>query len=194
MCADELREPPQNLNAERTVLGSMLIDYSTIDIVMDYLSAECFYPTAHQEIFKAVKELHEEHQPVDFISVSELLERNHKLEIVGGRSFLAELEQDVLTTQNADHYCALVKDAWQRRELIKASHNIIEDCYKSELDSEELIDRSEKRVFEITEETSGSDLKRYPQLPNGLTRNWKNGVKILMRLLEFAQISFILMK
>ena len=125
----ELREPPKNLNAERTVLGSMMINNAVIDIVVDQLRRDNFYPTAHREIFGAAVELHNEHLPVDLISVAEHLDRNGKLDLAGGRSYLAGLEEDVLTTQNIEHYCRLVKEAAQRRQLIQASYEVIEDCY-----------------------------------------------------------------
>ncbi len=145
-----IHEPPKNLNAERTVLGACLIDNSTIDIVLDILSANIFYPTAHQEIFGAIKALHADHLPVDVISVAEHLDRHGKLDVVGGAAYLAGFREHVLTTQNIEHYCLLVRDAWQRRELIQASHEIVEDCHNAGLENKELLSVTEARLKRIT--------------------------------------------
>ncbi|MBN1515002.1 replicative DNA helicase [Candidatus Sumerlaeota bacterium] len=155
----ELREPPRNESAERTVLGAAMIDNSTIDIALDYLTPVSFYSAAHQEIFRCVLELHKEHRPVDYISVAEALERQQKLELVGGRAYLADLEDEVLTTQNIEHYCALVKTAWQKRELISASMEIIDDCHNAEMEGESLFDRTEKRISDITQHKSSKEFQ-----------------------------------
>jgi len=114
---DTIHELPKNLKAECAVIGACLIDNSAIDQVLDMLKAEMFYPDAHKETFRAIGILHNEHNPVDLVSVSELLERKNKLELVGGRAYLVTFEQHVLTTQNIGHYCGLVLESWRLREI-----------------------------------------------------------------------------
>jgi replicative DNA helicase len=147
----QVREPPKNLNAERTVLGAALIDNSTIDIITDVLECAHFYATAHQEIFSAIKALHKESLPIEIVSVAEWLDRMGKLDAVGGAAYLAGFEQHVLTTQNIEHYCLLVRDSWQRRELIQASYEIVEDCHRAELNNDELTAETESRIKQITQ-------------------------------------------
>lgn len=148
MTADELIEPPKNINAERTVLGACLIDNARIETVAGVLRSSDFYPQAHQEIFKAIIELSSLDVDVDLISVSALLEKNNKLELVGGRAALAEFEQHVLTTgeKNIRAYALKVKHAAQRRETIKAAHETINLAQDAEKPLSTLFDHLQKTV------------------------------------------------
>jgi len=128
-----MREPPKNLNAERAVIGAGLIDNATINVSMDLISGKMLYPTAHQEIWAAMLGLHKDNITVDLVSVAEYLERNGKLKSCGGAAYLAEFEQYVLTTQNPEYYCELVKDAWTRRATINAAYETIEDAYRQDI-------------------------------------------------------------
>ena len=134
-----LIEPPKNINAECTVLGACLIDYLAIERAVNILNPVCFYPSAHKEIFNEILALHSEHKPVDLVSVSEYLDRYHKLDMVGGRAYLATLEQHVLTTQNVEHYASLVLDAYIKREAIQEAREIIKRAHTPELKSEDLL-------------------------------------------------------
>ena len=154
----QVREPPKNLNAERTVLGAALIDNSTINIILDVLEGKDFYATAHQEVFGTIKTLHRDGVAVDIVSVAEWLDRHGKLDAIGGLACLAGFELHVLTTQNVEHYCNLVRDAWQRRELIQASYEIVEDCHRADLKNDELLCETEARLKSITQGRSGGGL------------------------------------
>lgn len=163
-----IHEPPKNLDAERTVLGSALIANNTIDIIVDLLKQEHFYPTAHKEVFLAIKKLHAEELPVDLISVAEYLERMGRLEVVGGRAYLAEFEQHVLTTQNIEYYCGLVLATWQRREIIQASHETIEDAYNEELENSDLFSKAEKRLRILDDDKSTGGLEGIQEIALGV--------------------------
>lgn len=108
--------PPMNIPAERTVLGSCLIDNRVIDLMLATLRAEMFYPTSHQEIYCTIEALHREQAPVDVVSVAEWLERHGKLDVVGGAAYLAGFREYVLTTSNTAHYNNLVLEVWRDRE------------------------------------------------------------------------------
>jgi len=117
--------PPKNNKAECAVLGACLIDNSAIDQALAILKPEMFYPDAHKEMFRAITALHTERKPVDLVSISEFLERKNKLDLVGGRTYLATFEMHVLTTQNIGYYAGLVKGSWKRRELINVGRELI---------------------------------------------------------------------
>lgn len=127
--APTTQAPPQNIAAERTVLGSCMIDNGVIDATIDALKTEHFYFTDHQKIFEAIKALHSERAPVDFLSVCNHLEQAGELEQIGGRSYLAGFEQDVLTTQNPLFWVEKVLTAHRLRETIKIGHTLIEAGY-----------------------------------------------------------------
>ena len=145
------KEPPKNIPAEKTVLAACLIDCSACAIVLDTLKAEQLYATPHQTIFRTIKAIYDAGDTVDLVSVAEHLDRHGLLDGIGGAAYLAGLEQYVLTTQKStiDQYCRLVHDAWQRRELIRQAYEIIEDAHKTELENDELIEATERRIAGI---------------------------------------------
>ena len=141
---DEIREPPKNINAERTVLGSALIDNTTINTLIDRLTKRHFYPTAHQVIFAVIGDLHDANasgrNPVDVVSVGERLHTAGKLALIGGRSYLAGLEEDVLTTQNIEYYCDLLDEALALRDLLESSYKTIERVHAQDANAQSIID------------------------------------------------------
>jgi replicative DNA helicase len=149
-----VREPPKNLDAERTVLGSCLIDNSCIDVVMGILATACFYATAHQVIFGAVLDLHQKRAPVDIVSVAVLLNEQGQLDAVGGAAYMAAFELHVLTTQNVAHYANIVLEKWKQREEIQLAHEEIEANHEPDSDKRSEMRAEIRKRRQALEETS----------------------------------------
>ncbi|AAD36801.1 MULTISPECIES: replicative DNA helicase [Thermotoga] len=145
-----MRVPPHNLEAEVAVLGSILIDPSVINDVLEILSHEDFYLKKHQHIFRAMEELYDEGKPVDVVSVCDKLQSMGKLEEVGGDLEVAQLAEAVPSSAHALHYAEIVKEKSILRKLIEISRKISESAYMEE-DVEILLDNAEKMIFEISE-------------------------------------------
>mgnify|MGYP001609142463 CR=1 FL=1 len=143
------RLPPQNLDAEQAVLGSMLLEESAIIAAAEHLDERVFYKDAHRKIFATLLALYTANTPVDLITVTDELKRRNQLEEVGGASYLATLTSVVPTAANAEHYCRIVKQKAILRDLIRVSTRIAGDCYEEALEPDVLLDRAETMIFDI---------------------------------------------
>ncbi|MDH4100756.1 MAG: replicative DNA helicase [Nitrospirota bacterium] len=143
--------PPQNLEAELSLLGAVLIEEEAIDRVLEIISIDDFYRDAHRRIFQRMIELHEQRQSIDLITLSEILQRNNELDAVGGRAYLASLTNAVFTAANVAHYARIIREKSILRKLISASTEIITSAYEDSLEVGELIDKAAQRMFEISE-------------------------------------------
>lgn len=146
-----LKIPPQNIEAEQTVLGSILIDKNAIHKIADVLEEHDFYSPAHEEIFKAIIELYIKHQPIDIATVANALKESGRLKDVGGSGYLAELTNLVTTAAHADHYAQIVKEKKVLRDLIKTSAEITESAFDPGEDVESLLDSIEQRILNISQ-------------------------------------------
>ncbi|MCM8813867.1 MAG: replicative DNA helicase [Candidatus Omnitrophica bacterium] len=147
--------PPQNIEAEMAVLGSMLMEESAIADVIADLQEDCFYRENHRKIFAAMVRLFNENQPVDLITLTEQLRRENVLEAVGGPAYLTELTNVVPTAANVLHHVKIVKEKSLLRNLISTATTIITEGYEHDQEVDVLLDKAEKLIFEI----SGSKLK-----------------------------------
>ncbi len=145
------RVPPQSLDAEMAVLGSMMIDNECIGKVVEILEAVHFYRTAHQKIFSAALTLYEKNEPVDLITLSEELKRQKMLEEVGGVYYLTELTETIPSSANVEHHARIVLERYLMRKLIEEAAGIAKDCYEAEEDVYHILDRSEQRIFGLSE-------------------------------------------
>ncbi|WP_120168928.1 replicative DNA helicase [Thermohalobacter berrensis] len=143
--------PPHSLEAEQSVLGSMLLDKDSIITATEMLRSEDFYKEAHNEIFTAIIELHNRNEPVDLITLSEELKKRGTLEAIGGTTYLADLPEGISTTANIKNYCEIVKEKSILRKLIKASNEIISKGYEADQDINNIIELAEKKIFNITQ-------------------------------------------
>ena len=143
------RIPPQNLEAEQSVLGSMIIEKEAIFTASELLRNHDFYRTAHQKIFDAIIALSERNEPVDLVTLAEELERRRSLEEVGGMAYLVSLANAVPTAANVRYYAQIVQEKSILRSLINAATNIVARCYDSTDDVEEILDQAEQSIFEI---------------------------------------------
>ncbi|MBM3462027.1 MAG: replicative DNA helicase [Armatimonadetes bacterium] len=152
--------PPQNLEAERSVLGACLIDKDAIALVAEVLDTDnVFYRRAHQVVFDCMKALHELGEPVDLITLSNMLERREQFQEVGGSDYLLELLEVVPTAANCVHYARIVRERAIRRELIRAGTSIVQMAHEPAEDVSELINRAEQIVFNVAEKRVVQDFE-----------------------------------
>jgi len=143
------RMPPQNLEAEQAVLGSMLIEEEALVHAAELLDDAVFYKDAHRHIFSTLLALYKANTPVDLVTVTEALKQRNLLEEVGGASYLATLTTIVPTAANAEYYCRIVKQKAILRALIRAATHIAGECYEEAQEPDLLLDRAESLIFDI---------------------------------------------
>ena len=143
--------PPQNLEAEQSILGGILIDNDAIDTVIEILTTQDFYKESHKKIFDCMAGLSERSQPIDIITLTEELKKKNILDEVGGISYIGYLTDSVPTAANIRVYAKIVKEKAILRKLISTATEIATKCYETEGDAGELLDQAEKVIFEISE-------------------------------------------
>ncbi len=148
------RIPPQSIEAEQSVLGSMLIDKEVVPVVMEILKPEDFYRPDHREIYNVIIELFDKAQPIDLITVSERLKLHGKLELVGGLEYLSNIATEVPTTANVKHYSKIVEEKALLRKLIKASSDIVDLGFNASEEVSYILDKAEQSVFDILQKRS----------------------------------------
>jgi replicative DNA helicase len=142
--------PPQNLEAEESILSAVLIDNSTLLDILEILTPEDFYRSAHQKIFAAISDLFSKNEPVDLITLSNLLKEKGHLEEVGGATYLARLVDTAPLAVNAQHYAKIVHNKASLRRLIQNANKIAKRCYEDQGDVDDVIDFAEQSIFEIS--------------------------------------------
>lgn len=146
------RLAPQALDAEMAVLGSMLIDRDAIDRTLDILDAKHFYSGKHQLIYNTIRSMFDRNIAVDMVTIVEELKGAGKLAEAGSEVYLSEIIDKVSSSANVTHYAKIVRQKATIRELINSATSIIEDCYNSsETDNDELIDKAQERIYEISQ-------------------------------------------
>ncbi len=145
------RIPPQNLEAEQSVLGAILLENEGLAKAMEIVMVDDFYRDAHRRIFQRMLDLDERNEPIDLITLSDELSRKNELEAVGGSSYLAALVESVPTAANIRHHCRIVREKAAGRNLITTSTEIAGLAYEGGLEVDDLIDEAEKRIFELSE-------------------------------------------
>src|SRR3989344_2312549 len=148
-----LKLPPQNLEAEQSVLGALMLDKNAIINVADILLPEDFYKPAHAKIYEEILKLYEKREPIDFLSVTTKLKNGNLLKEVGGNSYLTQLIESVPTSAHVEHYAKLVKEKKILRDLIRASAEITENAVDATEDIETLLDTIEQKVFAISQQS-----------------------------------------
>jgi len=153
--ANELPEklPPQSIEAEQSLLGSLMLDRNAITKVADFLQPKDFYRATHQEIYQACQDLFEKGEPIDILSVSNRLREKNLLDEIGGHSYLTELINSVPTASHVLNYAKIVQRKRILRDLIDASHEIGILGYNETEDTDLLLDQAEKRIFSIAQKS-----------------------------------------
>lgn len=149
----DLKLPPQDLEAEQSVLGALMLDKDAIVSVADILSPTDFYKKSHSLIYGAIQKLWERREPIDILSVTAELKRTEELKEIGGSSYLTELINSVPTAAHVGHYAKVVKEKHILRDLINASAEITEEAFHPEGDIESLLDEIEQKIFAISQKS-----------------------------------------
>jgi replicative DNA helicase len=146
------RIPPQNLEAERSILGGLLIDKDAMTSVAEFLEPVHFYEDKHAQIFKAMLSLYEKRQPIDLITLTAELKKQELYDSVGGTSYISELASFVPTAANITYYGQMVKEHFTKRELIRVSGKISELSFDDTGDVKNILDQAEQAIFAISQE------------------------------------------
>jgi replicative DNA helicase len=150
--------PPQNLDAEKSLLGAVLIDEETLADISEHVTTKDFYDKRHATIFGGMMRLYEKHKPVDLLTLTDELKRKNEIEIVGGSAYLTELTNYVPTAAHAEAYAELVAQKAVRRRLIKASSEISELGYNEDTTTQELLEKAEAELFSVSDQSLKQDL------------------------------------
>ena len=142
---------PHNAEAERTVLGAILVDNQAFNSAAEILGRDDFYREAHRRIFSAMAGLAERSQPIDLVTLKDELARQSALEAAGGPAYLAGLVDGVPRITSVEHWSRLIKEKAVLRNLIHAGNRIVTSCYEAEDEAAVLLDRAEKAIFDIAE-------------------------------------------
>ncbi len=152
-----LRVPPQDLDAEKSVLGAILVDASAIHLVVEFLRGEHFYQRAHKLIFGAMVELFEKQQPIDVITLKNQLQKNGTLKDAGGAPYLSDLINTVPTSAYIENYAHIVKDQSTKRNLIEMASRAAEQAFNDTGDIKQILDAVESEIFSIAQQQSHRD-------------------------------------
>lgn len=191
--------PPHDIEAEKSVLGALLIDKDAIVKVVEFLRPSHFYLDIHQDVFEAILALYERREPADLITVPNELKKMKALKNVGGVSYLTELVNSVPTAANIAHYAKLIRDDALKRSLLSAAGDIGSLVF-TEPDVESLLDQSEQLLFSISQGSSNQDFvevkdvlevtfERLDELSKtrGALRGVSTGIKSLDKMLSGLQ-------
>lgn len=150
--------PPQDLEAERSVLGSILFASDAFDEVVQMIQADCFYADAHRRMFRTIHDMYEQGiRAIDVITLAHELSKKGDLEAVGGAVYLNEIMGSVPHAAHAEYYAKIVRDRWLQRTLIDACTESLREAFHGTDEIAEILARAERRVFQIVEEQTGID-------------------------------------
>lgn len=145
------RLPPQNIEAEQSVLGAIVLENEAIGTVIEHLAPDDFYKEAHKKIYLSMLDLYEKNEPIDLVTLTEQLSRKEQLEAVGGATYLSSIAAMVPTAANAKYHAKIVKEKSTVRKLITTATEIVSMGYDTEQDVNELLDLAESKIFNISE-------------------------------------------
>src|SRR3989344_3345816 len=148
---DSLKVPPHDNEAEKSVLGGILIDASSINLVAEFLKPEHFYQSEHQAVFSSMLSLFEKQKPIDIVTLSDQLKSEGILKKVGGKSFIADLINTVPTSAYIEYYGRIVVGHFVKRKLIDLSSRIIERAFDEKGDTKKLLDHAEVEIFALSQ-------------------------------------------
>ncbi|MCX7955511.1 MAG: replicative DNA helicase [Patescibacteria group bacterium] len=149
--SDALKIPPHDIEAERSVLGAILIDSEAMSLVAEFLRPEHFYTPEHKIIFSCMMILYEKQQPIDIVTIQDELKKTDSLKKIGGKTYLADLINTVPTSANIEQYGMIVKDHFVRRSLIDLSSRMVEKAFDNKGDVKKLLDEAETSIFGLSQ-------------------------------------------
>src|SRR3990167_1799985 len=144
--------PPQDLEAEQSILGAILLDNEVMGDLVEILDERDFYREGHCAIFESMKMLYERREPTDLVTLTAELKKMQKLEIAGGLSYLSQLVDRLPTAAHAKAYAKIIKEKALLRHLIRVSTDIVGASYESGLEVSDLIEQAEKSIFDIRQQ------------------------------------------
>ncbi|MGL5378942.1 replicative DNA helicase [Clostridium sp.] len=159
-----MRSLPQSIEAEQSVIGSMIIDRSAIAQVLEKLKEEDFYRDGHKVLYKAVRDMFSQDMAVDLVTLLEYLKSTDMLDKSGGVTYISELSASVPTTANLSAYIKIVEEKSLLRKLIKSSTAIIEESYNKQDKVEDVLDLAQKKIFDIAEKKGSNDYEPLSQV------------------------------
>jgi replicative DNA helicase len=171
----ELRLPPQSLDAEKALLGSVMLKPDILYDIVDFIGPECFYAKKHSLLYNTMLEISGKSNPIDLLSVSSRLKERDELDTIGGASYLTELVNLVPSAANALHYAEIVRKKFMMRRLIDAANNINQIGYDESQELEEILDMAEKKIYEVTSLASSNT---FVSLPNELAEAFERLEKL----------------
>ncbi|GBE06268.1 MAG TPA: replicative DNA helicase [Nitrospirae bacterium] len=145
------RLPPQNIEAEQSVLGAVLLENEALASVIEVLLPEDFYKDAHKKIFLAMRELYEKNEPIDLITLTEQLSRKDQLEEIGGASYLSAIVNQIPTSANIKYHSKIVKEKSLVRNLIRTATEVVTMSYDEGVEVNDLLDKAETKMFALSE-------------------------------------------
>ncbi|MBU1870678.1 MAG: replicative DNA helicase [Patescibacteria group bacterium] len=149
--SNAIKLPPQNMEAENSLLGCLLIDKDTIIKVVDIIRPEDFYKNINNLIFSAMRELYVHHEPIDILTLTSKLQEKNQLEAIGGRTYLAELTNGVATSSHAVYYANIVQRKATLRRLLSVASEISELGYQEDEEIEKILDDAEQKLFGVSQ-------------------------------------------
>lgn len=171
-----MRVPPQNLEAEKAVLGSVMLRPGSLFEIIDILNSDSFYANKNKVIFKAMQDLSAKNEPIDLLSLSSHLKEKKLLDEVGGRTYLTELVNTVPSSTNIKHYAELVQKKYILRSLVQAADFISEiSLNEGEEDIEKVLDLAEKKIFDVLTSPQSQKIKNIKET---LTEAWERLEKL----------------
>ncbi|MEE8131643.1 MAG: replicative DNA helicase [Candidatus Paceibacterota bacterium] len=148
-----LKLPPQDVDAERSVLGALMLDKNAVIQVADLITSNDFYKPVHSQIFEVILDLFNKSEPIDILSVTSRLKEKKQLSEIGGSGYLTDLINSVPTASHVQHYAETIKNKRVLRDLIHTSAEITEQVFNSSENTEELLDKIEKQIFAIAQKS-----------------------------------------
>ena len=156
--------PPQNINAERSLLGSILIDDEVIVDVADKINSTDFYEPGHQLIYEAMVRLYQKHSPVDILTLSNELKSTKRIDDVGGLEYLSDLTNYVPSAAHAIEYASIVREASIRRNLTKAGERITNLAFKTDQDVQQVLSLAEASLYAVNQESQQTEMQSMESL------------------------------
>ena len=166
---NKLRIPPQNIEAEKALLGSIMLQPESVNEIFDTVSADSFYAEKHRIIWRAMIDLFSKGNPIDLLSLSARLKEKDELDQIGGNTYITEIISAVPTSTNIRHYAEIVRKKYTMRNLISASEKILDLGYNEAAELEELLDSAEKHLFKVT---NFSGTHKFIELKDALDEAW----------------------
>ena len=177
MSDSQKRLPPQALDAEKAVLGCMLINVDSISSVLQHLTPKSFYKNEHRLVFDAMIDLYEKSIPIDSVNLIEELKKNKNLKSVGGAYFVTGLTQDAPSASNAEYYAKIVREKEILRTIISTSVNMTDSAYDDGGEVASILDKAEQALYGISEQANKKKFEELEPMIHNVLNIWGNRKK-----------------